>query len=362
MIRLRLPFTAALLAGGLLAQTPFVAPSSYATTLGNGALLDLFDSWQPGYPMRVQYLWNTSSLGVSTAAIQGLGFRRPGPGLGNACPQATVAMTVQMSVGPNDGDAVDATFDNNHGANRVTVFSGQVNLPAAPPGPALPPFNAAVTFTQPYFFSSAMGSALVVDFRITGYNATPNDWWIVDGVVRDHGDRFDNLYQPNCLFSNQSASNGIGWYGQYYPGGYWACGYSGLPVGRAGLGFIGFQGVGGNWFGLPLPFDLGPIGAPGCAIATDMLLTQPLVVDQNGDAWWSPIQFPADPSLAFGQFFDHALFVDPGANAAGIATTWSSRWTLGDGTPPPGAKVRLAPWLGEAQGFTDREVPVVEFR
>jgi hypothetical protein len=48
---------------------------------------------------------------------------------------------------------------------------------------------------------------------------------------------------------------------------------------------------------------------------------------------------PNDPSLNQAVFYDHAIFVDPPANAWGAATTWSSKWTIGSGTGPAGSLV-----------------------
>jgi hypothetical protein len=41
------------------------------------------------------------------------------------------------------------------------------------------------------------------------------------------------------------------------------------------------------------------------------------------------LRLPSDPAIAGRTFYEQAVLVDPGANAWGLATTWSSKWTVG---------------------------------
>ena len=59
-----------------------------------------------------------------------------------------------------------------------------------------------------------------------------------------------------------------------------------------------------------------------------MLFTVPLSTGTGTFARWPNVTIPADPALRGASFYDHAVFVDPPANAAGLVTTWSSRWDI----------------------------------
>jgi hypothetical protein len=95
------------------------------------------------------------------------------------------------------------------------------------------------------------------------------------------------------------------------------------------VGFLGYIGTTGDtWGGLQLPFDLTPFGAPGCALATSVDLSLPLI-ENNGAYTWPSVPIPNDPRLIGGNFYEQGLFIDLTANALGIVMGWSSKWTIG---------------------------------
>ncbi len=72
---------------------------------------------------------------------------------------------------------------------------------------------------------------------------------------------------------------------------------------------------------LPLPFDLGLIGAPGCMIlASADAASSPIVVDVTGAATFSMI-IPSNGSLVGSTFYLQWLNLDPGANALNVITS-----------------------------------------
>lgn len=83
---------------------------------------------------------------------------------------------------------------------------------------------------------------------------------------------------------------------------------------RAPFGLAGFSNT--QWGSIPLPFDLTPIGMPGCQAFVDGQNIVPLV-NNFGLARWS-IPIPYSPYLVGVDLYLQGLLVDPGVNAFGM--------------------------------------------
>lgn len=81
------------------------------------------------------------------------------------------------------------------------------------------------------------------------------------------------------------------------------------------------------WQGLALPFDLGRLGMPGCALlaAPELWLPAPA---QNGIAAWR-LGIPADAALLGTRAFGQAFASEPGANPLGVVATQAIELLLG---------------------------------
>ena len=66
-----------------------------------------------------------------------------------------------------------------------------------------------------------------------------------------------------------------------------------------------------NWLGVPLPADLGVVGAPGCQLFTNLELLQIIPVNNGSGAmtWTLPVQ----PSAVGAQLFAQGATFDPAA-------------------------------------------------
>jgi hypothetical protein len=84
-----------------------------------------------------------------------------------------------------------------------------------------------------------------------------------------------------------------------------------------------------NAGGIPLPFDLAAVGAPGCKllVSLQILLTTP--TDQNGLAKVT-LPLPNDKSLIGAKLFQQWAVVDPSANALGLAWSEGGKGTIGE--------------------------------
>jgi hypothetical protein len=287
---------------------------------------------------RSQSIVDVNDVTVPATLWNSLAVRRP-VSLGNANAAFTANATITLSVSPLAWTAVGPTFATNHGPNLTTVLNTQISLPAATNQPTWPaPWQTPFPFSVPFPFVKTMGQSLVIDILQTASTGTQP--WYVEATPPDNGTRANNgNAQSSCRFSNGNYNNSLSYNGTIIPGANWFVNYGSILPNAIGVAAIGSQGVGGSWNGIPLPFDLTPLGAPGCAWHVSVLYMIGLAANASGGASWPQQTIPNDPSLAGAAFYDHAAFVDPLANAMGLVTTWSSKWSIGTQIGAPGTLV-----------------------
>jgi hypothetical protein len=78
-----------------------------------------------------------------------------------------------------------------------------------------------------------------------------------------------------------------------------------------------------TWLGQSLPIDLAPLGAPQCALRTEVAA----YALRNGSDW--PLAVPQSPTLAGLTFRLQAFVFDLGANALGATTSNALRLRIG---------------------------------
>jgi hypothetical protein len=81
------------------------------------------------------------------------------------------------------------------------------------------------------------------------------------------------------------------------------------------------------WSGTPLPFDLGPLGMPGCQLLVDPEVLLPLAVAAGTGTFRLPVV--PDPGLLGLTLYAQALSIDPPANPFGAAVSDGLRITIG---------------------------------
>ncbi len=97
-----------------------------------------------------------------------------------------------------------------------------------------------------------------------------------------------------------------------------------LPLGVA---LVAFGTSTTSFGGLPLPFDLGPIGMPGCALRTSPDVTSLLSsAGSSGTISWN---IPYSPSHFGFRFYNQAFVLDPSANAGGFSVSNAAAGQLG---------------------------------
>jgi hypothetical protein len=89
---------------------------------------------------------------------------------------------------------------------------------------------------------------------------------------------------------------------------------AGVPNGSAAALVVGVSRT--SIGGVPLPVSLAFLGAPGCALLTSGELVVPLPV-VNGTGTWT-VQVTGGPQLVGQRFFAQGIWLEPGANPAGL--------------------------------------------
>jgi hypothetical protein len=96
-----------------------------------------------------------------------------------------------------------------------------------------------------------------------------------------------------------------------------------LPLTGPAFLFFGLSNT--NYGPTPLPFDLAPVGAPGCnlAVSGDLLFGFPNIL---GVGTWT-FTVPNQPGVVF---YQQAFAFDPAANSLGLTVTNGGRGTVGN--------------------------------
>jgi hypothetical protein len=257
------------------------------------------------------------------------------------------ASTLRIDIGYTTYDHSNLTnsFAGNYnaGAPPTTVLSGNVNLPTlSGVNTDLGNFATQMPFTVPFPYAPMPGRNLVIEIvntstadiltffdatngagatttRIYDFNATSQT---AGTVARSFGLVMCFL-TPGAGSSNPRLSvNGRPVVNRSYD----------VELAEANKVSVAILFTGSsdqNAGGIPLPFDLAAVGAPGCKllVSLQILLTTP--TDQNGLAKVT-LPLPNDKSLIGAKLFQQWAVVDPSANALGLAWSEGGKGTIGE--------------------------------
>ena len=322
------------------AQTGPVLPPSHAAVEGSGSTNVPFGR---STPMRMQAAYAASSIG-GIRTIGGVAFRLDG---GAAAASKSVDVEVQLSTVAAGFLALQPAFAANRGANQTVVLARRIVALASSPASVPAAFEVVLPFDAPFAFDPAAGDLLI---EVVVHGQPPGTLaldatWVCDSPSQPFG-------APGCGPSLSVATSQVLWGQPLFVQ------LGGAPASAATALVFGTRET-GTFAGLPLPVDLGPFGAPGCAISTDLALVWSASADPTGAATWS-FGLPASPWLQGEWLRFQGLAVDPGANPLGVVTT-------------EGVKVEVCGWEPVARvwaGSTSATVgaldvgiaPVVELR
>lgn len=339
-----------LLAAAIPAQTNyFVSPPAYTSTQGT-----ITTGTNMPYSKGVIQQIHDTIIPTSPIFISELSFRRGGWA---SSPNTAFAanLSLIMSVTATLAKNMSTTFAMNHGANPTTVISQtNVNFPASqgPTSPMGAPanFDFVIPFPTPFLMPPAK-LGLCWELRI--HSGTPNRVSL-DGVATGGLSGFTFKYfgagctasgqtQPAKLMPDSGTSSGSSsgssyWYkyertmnlegyASTYTGGTWVytmhlvAAY--LPQNQPFFWFIGADNQ--RWGGVPLPWDLTPMGAAGCTIYVPPHMMKAGMTDGSGNPLTflpsSRLVFLEDPAFAGLSLFHQILAYDPGMPGLPLVAT-----------------------------------------
>jgi hypothetical protein len=308
------------------AQAPVVTPAHFAnveapTWIGNVG---------PGsYSPTHRFLQIHDELQGSARTIAAVSFRRDGSaGSGDTPRGGTMLVNLFASTAATTAATPDATFDNNHGADRTQVGRSVVlRIPSTGPGFGPRGFDYRVPFAQPFAFggngpfcfemqvtSNTQGTGPYFDAIDGSYpNPAPINWQIGSGCKAATTQTY-----PMRLSVGQTANWSTGSLRLQLSG-------SVLPPNDLVFVVFGTQSV--SLGGLPLPFELpGTAGAPSgaCTLYHDLLVDLPQLTNGSGTLN-SQVDLPLQPTVHGFDLYSQILALDVGANPYGVVTSNSNR-------------------------------------
>ncbi|HLQ37441.1 MAG TPA: hypothetical protein VK348_06555, partial [Planctomycetota bacterium] len=257
----------------------------------------------------------------------------------------TVTCTVDLSSAATTPATVSATFDLNHGSDRLRAFDGQVSVPFFTRAATDLAFLAEIKLDQPFLWDPANHPYLAVDFVVTGRTGTGFNVESTIGLAVDDA-RVTAATSTAATGTTQTLAvsmqiggeraNGLAInYGAGCTGtnGVPVCTTVGVPclpnrdfrirVRHAAGNALAFLAVGFSNANSPLP------GAPGCNVLHGLELGTFgfVITDPTGDG---SLALPLANNPAFDGFSFRTQWVilDPQANAFGMVTSDGQQQTV----------------------------------
>jgi hypothetical protein len=311
------------LAASIAAQAPIVYPPAFAEREGQGA--------EAGFPFgigvgRAQMHFQGALLPLAAnAQIRGIGFRQDAD---TATADASHRVLLEVFVGTTakTGAQFGSNYANNYAATPQVAFARRMfDLAARPASSIAPsPNTTIVPFDTPITFDPTTN--LIVDFVVHA-NSNLNAAFRYSADVALF-DTTSTTYGVGCQSSRQTlprlAANEVAL------GGSWRASLTQAPASTAAALSVGLGNT--TWQGLPLPFDMAPIGAPGCTLLVDTTVMFTGFVGTSGSLTFS-LTTPDNVALDGVTLFGQAAILDPFANTLGIVTSNGVRTRFGRNTP-----------------------------
>lgn len=318
-----LAFSAFALPAASAAQS--VSPVHFAATEAPGATSTPFGELGAfATPFRYQQVHDD----VPAMVIHGLAFRHSSTASGVLQPAYTLTLDAWMSTAPAGvtGPSHSATFDNNHGVDRIQVVTSRTivvpgNDPASVPGPFVldVPFDTGVQFAY-----AAGGRSLTWEVQITARTNAASVAF--DAVSTANGVHLNPQHGSSRAFTgclstgstipiDATPSGGMNWAGT---NGQVRISASHLQPNSVAIWVFGLSTT--QWNGGPLPVDgPGSASAPSgtCTLRTDMVDLRVTSVGAAG-AHSFGLPVPPDPALHSATVYMQVVGIDPAANPMGF--------------------------------------------
>lgn len=318
-----------LLSTPLPAQQSRVIPASTANSGGNAASFPPFVV-DAGL---MQQIIEGSALSVRSSLINSLAYRRDTNGGGVLPGRRIPSLTIRMGTAKRSPATMSSTFADNRSGRLVTLFSGSYNLPTQAAVRGVGPWNIVWKFTNPFVYLNTKGH-LLIEIEMPG-NARTKFRYTLDGFMagttgstKSFGskgrfktaDRFNMFSSADGLRPGGEAKMDVVLLKQNYPA-------------------FAIYGASNRNFGpIPLPLDLGPLGAPGNLLHVSFDIMFPIPTRRIAATSFSAravLPLPNLVALEGATLYGQTFFLDIPSNALGLVFSNGTRMTLGKGKAAP---------------------------
>lgn len=311
------PLAASLLAASLSAQTTAIFPTDHATVEGSSSSSDFPFAGGVG---RNQGIYSRHFLNIPNGAtITHVGIR---PDAASTAVGRQIQLEIRMGHSTNEIASVSSSFATNYATPQTTVFTQKIirlpDLVGANPGPATQ--NVLIQLDTPFVYDRSMN--LIVDYIITANDNGNSAFTYPTDLASWVASR--TQFGTSCTHSNArvpvlNTSNG-------YANGSWTIS---LTNGLQNAPYVRHIGAGiTNHLGIPLPFSLNGLGAPGCSLLVEFPVALSGRTTTSGTASTN-IPVPNWIELYGLTFYAQDLILDLFANSLGVVTTNAVSTTLG---------------------------------
>ncbi len=345
-----LPFAGFLLLSPVLpAQQTRVVPWTLEETDGNTTCAFPF-----GYTAgRTQQVIDGAALCSRSALLMGMALRRDGRGTNTYKSRVIPSLEVRMGHTKVTPSTMSTSFAANRTGTMVAVFPrGTFHLPPLPP---MKPrfFPVAWSWAVPFIYCRSTGN-LLVEIVISG-NAGKSEYFMDAHGSRSLGGRASLFGKGGALAGGDPFSVTCPSPSSLVPGGTLTLAARGLKKAYTSLALVGTSR---SFFGsLPLPFDLGPLGAPGNFLYVRPTFFFSLPLTSAGGSFGGTLSLPLPSDSWFGgaKFFGQVLFADKASNALGLV--FSGGVELNLGLPGPPVQLLGSPDAAKAVGYLNKRLP-----
>jgi len=328
-------------AGPCRAQTAQVIPAGLEKAEGSS-----FSSVPSGRaPCRAQFLYAGRALPQGPWTVREIRIRRDGthPSTFEGHDYPTLLWMSNLALDPAAG--YSGIFAENRGKD-FTLVMGEKKIhypPLGKPAKAPAPFSIRFVLDKPFTYT---GKALLFEFLVPKAGKASRRWYADAQVypwkgAPPGGTRTYSGKGCPADFYNYGTKPSFGLGLVHY--GHSRARREGLPA----LDLVGRSSS--RWGSSALPFDLSPLGAPGCFlyVSPDAFRTGRTTASGYIRFDWGFV--PNDPALEGGTYFEQQFVLDPSFNALGLRASRLAACTVGRGLE---GRVDCLAVTGYGSGFT----------
>ena len=323
-----------LLAGAAAAQSTVTVPPGMATKEGSGFFYRIGQ-----YTLaQQQVVYSSKVMPKAPLTIKSFKIRRDAKMTSTYVAHKTNLEIYMSNNSKEPGPGYSFGWATNRGADFMKVMNKKIVDWPSLPKPTTPPAPFTVNFVldKPFTYK---GKAFLLEFVSTTLPSYPKNYytWYADA---------ESTYIAGYYPSGGSASSfGTGCPSTFsingvptYIGGGWRCwGDSGVSKKKVpALNIVGVSST--IWGSQKLPFDLAPLGAPGCKLYTDFVTAFSGFTDPASTKGYVDFRkplIPYDTNLVGAVFYDQIAVLDSSYNALGVRMSSGLKQTVGTGFPKP---------------------------